>query len=173
MKINITTLTREMNFLAWIVCIGILVKAGAILISYFVSISNAEAAHDLFRGMDLSAYRDYSLGHYSFIVGYQVLLLIGYAFIAFLMTQLLSKINIDKPFNVGLVKLMQQICYAMLAVWGIAMVHNIHSALLERSADIVPSHISSEALFLAGVVYVLAQMFKRGVELQHETELTI
>jgi hypothetical protein len=33
--------------------------------------------------------------------------------------------------------------------------------------------VSGETLFLAGVVFVIAQIFKKGVEIQSENELTI
>lgn len=173
MKSKTETLLTVMKILAWIVFIGLMVVAGSIIISYFVSIRNALAAKDLYKGMDLYPYRQYSFVHYSFIVGYKVLLNITQAYIAFLMTSLLSRINISKPFNADVVKLMQKICYSILCVWLVTMVHNIHVAILEKSHGLVATYISGDSIFLAGIVYVLAQMFKRGVEIQTENELTV
>jgi hypothetical protein len=155
-------------------CIYWIIDGGRVyLISYFVSIGNPEAAKNLYKGMDLYAYRQHSFVHYSFVVGYKVILYITEAYIAFLMTILLNTINISKPFNVGVVKLMQKISYSILCVWLIAMVHNTHVAILERSYGLVATYIPGDSIFLAGIVYVLAQMFKRGVEIQAENELTI
>jgi Protein of unknown function (DUF2975) len=162
-----------MNVLAWIIFIGLMIVAGSIIISYLVSINNAEAAKDLYKGMDLYAYRQYSFGNYTFLVLYRVILYITQAYIAFLMTKLLSKLNISKPFNTEVVKLMHKISYLILSIWLVAMVHNIHVNILEKTNGLVTTYISGDAIFLAGVVYVLAQMFRRGAEIQSENELTI
>ena len=173
MKSNTEKLLTVMNILAWIVFIGLLIKAGAILISYLVSIGNPQAAKNLYMGMDLYAYRQQSFGNYSFVAGYKVLLYITQAYIAFLMTSLLSKLNISRPFNADVIKLMQKICYSILCVWLVAMVNNIHVGILEKNYGLVATYISGDSIFLAGIVYVLAQMFKRGLEIQSENELTV
>ena len=173
MKSKTEKLLTIMNILAWIVFIGLLIVAGSIMICYFVSIRNPQAAKDLYKGMDLSAYRQISFGHYTFVVGYKVILYITQAYIAFLMTRLLSRLNIIRPFNAEVVKLMQKISYSILCVWAVAMVHNIHVAILEKSYGVVATYISGDSIFLAGIVYILAQMFKRGAEIQSENELTV
>ena len=173
MKSKTEKLLRVMNILAWVVFIGLLIVAGSIIISYFVSIGNARASKDLYRGMDLSAYRQHSFAQYTFVVGYKVILYITQAYIAFLVASLLSRLNIYKPFNADVVKLMQKISYAILCVWLVAIVHNIHVGILEKSYGLVATYISVDSIFLAGVVYVLAQMFKRGAEIQSENELTV
>ena len=173
MKSKTEKLLMVMNILAWVVFIGLLIVAGSIIISYFVSIGNPLAAKNLYRGMDLYAYRQHSFGHYTFVVGYKVILNIIQAYIAFLMTSLLSRLNIIKPFNANVVKLMQKISYSILWVWLVAMVHNIHVGILEKSYGLVATYISGDSIFLAGIVYVLAQMFKRGAEIQSENELTV
>ena len=166
-------LLRVMHVLAWVVFIGLLIKAGAVIISYFISLSNPQAAKDLYEGMDLSAYKNQSFIHYTSVVAYKVVLFIAQAYIAFLITRLLSKLNISRPFNTDVVRLMKKISYSILSVWLIAMVYNLHVAILERSYGIVATYISGDFIFLAGVIYVLAQMFKRGVTIQSENELTI
>jgi hypothetical protein len=161
------------HILAWIVFIGLATIAGAIIISWFVSIGNALAAKDLYKGLDLYAYRRHSLLQYTFVVGYKVIWYIIQAYIAFLMTSLLSKLNIARPFNADVVKLMQRISYSILLVWLVAMAYDIHVGILEKSYGLVATYISGDSIFLAGIVYILAQMFKRGVEIQSENELTV
>ena len=173
MKSKTEMLLRVMNVLAWIVFIGLLIVAGSIITSYIVSIGNPQAAKNLYKGLDLSAYRQHSFSDYTFVVGYKVLLYITQAYIAFLMTRLLSGLNISKPFTPDTVKLMQKICYSILCVWVIAIVNNSHVAILEKSYGVVAAYISTDSIFLAGIVYILAQMFKRGVEIQSENELTV
>lgn len=166
-------LLKIMRFLAWVVFIGLLIKAGAIMMSFGVSISNSEAAKDLYRGMDLSRYETYSFVNYTFIVIYYILLYLLQAYIALFATKLLSSMNMEKPFNTTVVDLLQKISYTILGVWIIAILHNIHLVILEKVADIQPEHIAGEFIFLAGMIYVLAQLFKRGAEMQTENDLTV
>lgn len=173
MKSNTEKLLTVLRVLAWVVFIGLMIKAGAVLWSYFVSIGHPEAAKNLYMGMDLSDYRQYSLGQYSFVVGYKILLIITQAYIAYLMTRLLSQLNISRPFHAEVARLMQQISYFILGVWVVAMIHNIHLEVLERNAGLVGTHLPGEFIFMAGIVYVFAQLFKRGVDIQSENELTI
>ena len=172
-KTKTENLLMAMNVIAWVVFIGLLVVVGSIIISWFVSIGNPQAAKDLYKGMNLYAYRQYSFAHYTFVAGYKVILYIMQAYIAFLMTRLLSGLNISRPFNADIVQLMQKISYAILGVWLIIMAHNIHVAILEKSYGLVATYISGDSIFLAGIVYVFAQMFKRGAEIQSENELTV
>lgn len=173
MKSKAENLLTVMHILAWIVFIGLMAIAGSITISWFVSIGNAQAARDLYKGLDLYAYKQYSFVQYTFVVLYKVIWYITQAYIAFLMTSLLSKLNISRPFNADVVKLMQKISYSILCVWIVAMAYNIHVGILEKRYGIAATYISGDSIFLAGIVYILAQMFKRGVEIQSENELTV
>jgi hypothetical protein len=173
MKTKTEKLLKAMNVLAWIAFIGLMVQAGGILVSYYVSIGNAEAAKNLYNSIDLYAYRTASMWQYSFVVAYKAILFSMQAYIAYLMTSLLSKLNISMPFKAEVVKLMHKISYLILYMWIVAMVNNLYLAVLEKIYGIIPAYIPGEFILLAAVVYVFAQMFKRGVEIQSENELTI
>lgn len=173
MKSGSETLLKIMHVLAWVVFIGLMIKAGAVVFSYIVSITNLLASKNLYKGLDLSAYREHSFTQYTIMVVYTTTLYCMQAYIAFLMTKLLSTINISRPFNITVVTLMHRISYTIVGIWLLAMVHNIHTSILEKNYGIEANPISGEALFLAGIVYILAQMFKRGLEIQSENELTI
>jgi hypothetical protein len=173
MKSNTEKLLMFLRVLAWIAFIGLCIKSGAILLSYLVSIGNAMAAKNLYDNFDLSVYRELGLANYSVIVGYHLVLTIAQAYIAFLVTMLFTKMNISRPFNPEVVNLMQRISYCIVIVWAVAVVNNIHVSILEKRMGVPAINISVDSIFLAGIVYVLAQMFKRGVEIQSENELTV
>lgn len=166
-------LLKIMRFLAWLVFIVLLIKAGGIMMSFGVSIDNPEVAKDLYRGLDLSRYETYNLINYSIIVFYYILLYFMLAYIALFATKLLSTINLEKPFSKTVAGLLKKISFTVLGVLIIAIVHNIHLLILEKYAAITPEYISMELIFLAGTVYMLAELFKRGVEMQIEKESTI
>ncbi|MGH1386636.1 DUF2975 domain-containing protein [Kordia sp.] len=166
-------LLKLMHFLAWLAFIGLLIKAGAIIMSYGVSIQNPEASKDLYKGMDLSRYADVNFAHYSMIVFYHALLYLLQAYVALFVAKLLNAVNLEKPFTMTVVAILRKISITIFAVWILAMVHNLHVVLLEKYAAIEAEPFASEYIFLAGIVYVLTQLFKRGVEMQNENELTV
>ncbi len=164
---------KIMHVFAWFAFIGLSIKAGAIIISYFVSLGNEEAAKDLYQGMNLVAYKQYSLTQYTIILSYRVLQFSLQAYIAFLVIKLLSNLNIQRPFNAGALKSMQTISYSLILLWAIVVIHNIHVGILEASSGIEANLLSSEFILFAGIVYVFSLLFKRGLELQSENDLMI
>ena len=164
---------KFMHILSWIVFIGLCIKTGAILISYFVSIGNPEAAQNLYAGLDLSEYYNYSFRQYTFIVSYKVAIFATEAYIAYLVTKLLSTLNIQKPFNLEVQKLMQSISYSIFNLWILALVHNGHVQFVGQKNNFDLNLFSSDFIFLAGIIFIFAQIVKRGIEIQSENELTI
>jgi hypothetical protein len=162
-----------MFFLAWFVFIALLIKTGTVMTTYIISLFNSDTAKSLYFELDLSVYRDQSLIHYSIIVFSQVLQFSTQAYVAYLMTQLLGDFNLKNPFSQPVVLLMERICYSILLIWIITLLHNAHLKALEQTVG-AAVHSSDEAYLLwSAMVYVLAQVFKRGIEIQSENEYTI
>lgn len=173
MKSKTEKLLKVMHVLSWIVFIGLLIKVGTILITYFISIGNPEASKNLFDGLNLSEYYNYSFKQYTFIISYKVALYATEAHIAYLIIQLLSKLNLEQPFNVNVQGLMQKISYNIFYLWIIAIVHNAHTRFIGRRYNFSMDLFSSDFIFLAGIIFIFAQIVKRGIEIQSENELTI
>ncbi len=162
-----------MKFFSWFAFIGLMIKAGAILFTYFLSINNAEVSKDLYEGINLFEYREYSFIQYSFIIGYKILLYATEAYIAYLVIQLLRKLDIKQPFNLDVQQFMQQISKGIFYLWIIAIVHNTHMQIIGKKYDFEMDLFSSDFVFLSVIIFIFAQIVKRGIEIQSENELTI
>ena len=173
MKSNTEKILATMSVLAWITFIGLMIKAGAILISYGVSIANPEAAKNLYRGMNWYELRQLDFWHYTGVVAINVTILALEVQIAFLVIKVLSKIKMSNPFTPQVSKYLERISYFILLTWVTVMLHNGHLAWLGKRTGLPENYISGEFILLAGIVFVFAQIFKKGVELQSETELTV
>ena len=173
MKPKAENLLIVLNILSWIAFVGMAIRAGSFLVSYVVSIGNPVASKNLYNGTDYSAYRNQSFAHYTFIVLYKVVFYAMQAYVAYLLTRLLSKLNISRPFNTDVAALLQKISIYILGVWVVAMLYNIHIAILDKLYGIVPTYISGDYIILAGIVYLMAQLFQRAEEIQSEKELTV
>jgi hypothetical protein len=174
MKTKTEKLLAVMNVLAWITFIGLMIKAGAILISYGVSVVNPEGAKNLYKGTNLYALRQFNFLHYTSNVSFMIAVLLSEAYIAFLVIKVLSKIKMANPFTLEVSNILERLSYTMLGTWIVAMLYNGHTKwLLKKLPGLAVNLISGEFIFLAGVVFVIAQIFKKGIEIQSENELTV
>jgi hypothetical protein len=164
---------KIMKFFSWFAFIGLMIKAGGILVTYLLSIENAEVSKNLYEGLNMYEYRNYSFIQYSFIISYKVLLFATEAYIAFLVIKLLRKLNIKQPFNMDVQKLMQQISKGIFYLWILAIVHNTHMQLIAGKHDFKMDLFSSDFVFLSLIIFIFAQIVKRGIEIQSENDLTI
>jgi len=173
-KSRTETVLVIMNVLAWVAFIGLLIKLGSILISYGVSWVNPEAARNLYKKLNLHELREYSFWHYSVAVSFTVAIWSTKAYIASIAINILSKINLANPFTIEVSKKLDNISYSLLGIWITSTLANGHNAWLSKSTGIQGTDFTSgELIFMAGLVFIITQVFKRGVELQSENDLTV
>jgi len=167
---------KVMNIIFWIIFIGLCIKTGAILISFFVSIFvNPEGAKDLYLGLDFFDLYNSNLNNYVGVVSFIIMLNGMKAYIAYLAVRLFMKFDLDHPFNKDVTNMISKIGYFALSIGIVAWVAQDYSkGILKRNAEITQIDWGAqEFLFFAGIIYILALVFKRGVEMQEENELTI
>lgn len=175
-KKNVSTLQiiRIMHVIAWVVFIGLLIKAGAILFVYVMSLIKPEVSSDLYQGLDMSALRQYDLWHYSLIVSFIVALPLMKAQAMFYFITILGKVDLQFPFKMELVRLLEKLSQLLLGIWLVGILDSMYTKWLRKFIDEVPaSWNGSEFIFIAGIVFVISQIYKRGVEIQTENDLTV
>lgn len=100
------------------------------------------------------------------------------AYLFYLATRLFEKINLEKPFSEIVSKLILKISYVIFEIGILAIITTNYSERLHKKGIVLPDinefvNSSSEYIFFAGIVYIIAQIFKRGIELQNENDLTV
>lgn len=173
---NTTTsqLLSIMKIIFWIVFIGLLIQAGALLTTYTMSLFNPEVSKDLYLGLDLSALQEWSTFQYTNHLSFLVAFLLIKAYIAFLVIKIFSKMDLRNPFTETVSEQLSKISYVAVAAGLLAYIAQGHTKWLAKSGmDLSENWGSGEFLFLAGIIFIIAQIFKRGIELQTENELTI
>ena len=164
-----------MNVASWIVFIGLCIKAGAIIIVSTLSLFvNKNATENLYMGMDFSNLYDYNIGHYTFTVFLLILITCLKAYIFYVLINIFKKLDYNKPFDRTIVNLIFKISYASLSVGLIGIVANSYITWLRTKVFFASIDIDSSAyIFMAGVIFIIASLFKRATEIQKENELTI
>lgn len=167
---------KIMNIIFWIVFIGLCIKTGAILISFLVSVFvNPEAAKDIYFGLDLFDVKNLGMGNYVKVASFVFVLTAMKAYVAYLAVKIFMKFDINNPFNEKTANLISKIAYYALSIGIVALIANQYSeSIIKRGAEMPYINWGAqEFLFFAGIIYILALVFKKGVEIQSENELTI
>ena len=163
-----------MRILAWVAFVAYMIEGGAILTSYGMSLVNPEGAKNLYNGLDLYDLSKYNFWHYTLTVSFMIGLSILKSLISFQVIKTLSKFNLKNPFTAEVARRLEKISYISFGTWVVAMLGNAHRAwLLELTGKLQGNWVSGEFIFMVGLVFVISQVFKRGVEIQSENELTV
>lgn len=170
---------RIMNILVWVVFIGSCIQTGAILYSFFVSLFiNQEGSKNLYMGLNLSELYNYSIRQYVTMVLYIICLSALKAFIAYLVIKIFLKINFVHPFSTTVTALITKIGYVASGIGILALIGTAYSEwLIKRGVRLPPLHYylgdAAVFLFFGGIIFIIALVFKRGIEIQSENELTV
>ena len=169
-----------MRILAWVAFIGFMIQAGAVLISFGVSCVNPEGAKNLYKGLNLYNLRQYNFTYYVCRVSFIVVLLLMKSYVCFLVIKTLSKITLADPFKMEVAQTLEKISYVLFGAWIVGVLSSAYSSWLLKitgeffgSGELFGSGSTEEFLFMAGLVFIISQIFKRGVEIQSENELTV
>jgi len=169
-------LLKVMYVVSWIIFVGLCVKVGAIIISVIVSLFyTSEASKNIYMGLDLSNLYAFDLFHYVAIALLKIAVPFAKALIFYKVIRLFGTLNIHHPYSPKVSRLLDGISYLTLFTGLIAVVGNSYSKWLSKFHDLIDLNLGSgtELLFMAGVLFTVSLIFKRGLEIQSENELTI
>ena len=178
MKATTKNILRVMHIVSWIIFIGMCIQTGAIAYSFIVSLINTAGARNLYEGLDLSGLYSYNLRHYGVMVSFLILLSGLKAYMFYFIIKIFFKINFVHPFSTEVAALIRKISYVALGIGVLGIIANLYSEwLIKRGVELpnLQRHLggAGEYLFLAATIFVIAQVFKRGIEIQSENELTV
>jgi hypothetical protein len=167
-----------LHIVAWVIFVGLCIEAGGLTVNFIFSLFKPETVPNLYQKLDLSELYNHSrmsfFGMYSFILAIAILK----AYLFYLVILLISKINLSKPFNSYVAGQITKISYYTVSI-------GLISYIARQAADNIEQHgfevgmlnqfwADSQAyILMAAVIYVIATIFSRGVEIQNENDLTV
>lgn len=180
MKTNTKQILNVLSVVSWITFIGLCIQTGTIIFNFIYSFSNPLVAENFDSGLDLTNLYNSNIGMYSYIVSFLIILSGLKAYIFFLVIRIFLTVNFKEPFKTKLASLITSISYLAFTVWALSVVSNSSAAnLVDKGIDLSVMDLqkyiggSSEFFFLGMILFIISQIFKRGIELQSENELTI
>ncbi|MCH6235826.1 DUF2975 domain-containing protein [Cognataquiflexum rubidum] len=178
MSKNSNFVFKFLSVVAWVIFVGLCIEAGALIVNFVYSLFKPEIIAYLYEKLDLSDMYSRSkwayYGMYSFIMVISVLK----AYLFYIVSILVTKLDMSKPFSSFVSKQISLISYFTFSI-GISsfIARQTAKNLLHRGYEIDQLDkfwVDSEAFILmAAVVYVIATIFKKGIELQNEQDLTV
>lgn len=167
-----------LHVVAWIIFVGLCVEAGALIVNFIFNLFKPEFVKNLYEKLDLTGL--YSNSKWVFYQMYSFILAIAVlkAYLFYIVIMLMLKIDLSKPFNNYVSEQITKLSYYTFAIGILSYIARQSAKKLEHLDSIVDSlsrfWTDSQAFILmAAVIYVIATIFKRGVELQNENDLTV
>lgn len=169
---------KGLRIVAWLIFIGLCVEAGGLLTNFLFSVFKPEFVKHLYQKLDLSEM--YERSKWAFFSMYSFMLVISIlkAMMFYVVIKLVSKIDLLKPFSSFVAKQILHISYYTFAIGILSYVARQTANYLQSCGYVIDTlgqfWADSQAFILmAGVIYVIAAIFMRGVEIQNENDLTV
>jgi hypothetical protein len=177
MKSKTQTILTISKYLAMAGGVWGAVLCGSQLTTLVASFINPEWAKRTYEvDLNLFSIREHGTGFYVCAMCLKIAVSFLKAYIWYMVFMLLSKLTLQTPFSIEVEKKLERIAYLLLAVWIVgACFWKTYIYYLPKDMGIqLPISISGdEYLFMAGMIYIISQIFKRGIELQEENQLTV
>jgi magnesium-transporting ATPase (P-type) len=169
---------KTIQVISWIIFAGYCVQTGALLFNYIFSLFKPIATKNLYLGLDLSDVYYKSKLVYTNLFSFIIILSALKAFVFYLIIRIFYKLNLVKPFSDEVADLISKISYYAFAIGLIgAIAHKFTKQLIQKGYEAGAAERfwdDSFAFFMmAAIVFVIALIFKKGIELQKEQELTV
>ncbi len=185
MEIKITTnqVLKVLQVLSWIIFIGLCIEAGGIAVNTFITLFiNPQGAGNFWEGAGyLSNLYKFDHGHFMAITVTMTIVAVLKAIMFYLIVKLFTdkKLDISQPFSLELRQFILRLSYLALGIGLFSNFGGRYSVWLTKqsveTADLQSLHIAGADvwLFMAVILFVIVQVVKRGIEIQHENDLTI
>jgi hypothetical protein len=184
MEIRITTqqILNVLQVLSWIIFIGLCIEAGGVIFNAcYVLFYNPAGVYHYADGSTLAALLNYSQSQY--IVQVTLMAIVGVlrALMFYLIVKVLyeKKLDMAKPFNMAMNRFMSNMAYlclgiALFSAWGAGCVTElVAKGVLMPTVEVLNLGGADVWLFMSITLFIIVQIFKRGMELQQENDLTI
>ena len=163
---------------AWLIFVGLSIEAGGLLTNFFFSLYKPEFIQNLYQKLDLTemykASRLAFFGIYSFILIVSILK----ACLFYIVIRLMHKMDLSKPFSTFVARQFSQISYYTLTIGLLSYIASQLAKNLMHYGFVTDNlnqfWADSQAFVIMGaVIYIIATIFKKGVEIQNENDLTV
>jgi len=167
---------------SWIIFIGVSTEAGGIVFNAIFTLAlKPEHSQFIWKEVDLTALYNYDPGYFFVVTLLMSIVAIMRAILFYLIVKILhdKKINMSQPFTREMGSFIFKVSYLALGIgmfsfWGVRYTEWLVQQGV-KMPDIQYLRLGGADvwLFMGVTLYVIAQIFKRGIEIQEENDLTV
>lgn len=167
-----------LHIMAWLIFVGLSIEAGGLIVNFVFSLYEPGFIPNLYQKLDLTEM--YVVNKWGFFSMYSFILVISVlkAYLFYIVIMLLLRLDLSKPFSSFVSEKISQISYFTFTIGLLSyMARETANDLLRRGYNVEQLNqfwVDSAAFILmAAIVYIIATIFKKGIELQNENDLTV
>ena len=169
---------KALNVIAWIVFIGLCIESGALIFNFIFSVYKHTANHNIYKGLDFYGLQTKNFTNFIGVMSFIVAISILKAYLFYLVVKIFMKLNLVKPFSDEIAKLIENISFEAFFIAIVGLVAQQYTKILIKSGNEISRaqdywNDTEAFLIMAATIYVIAQVFKKGIELQNENDLTV
>lgn len=183
MEIRITTrhILNILLVLSWLIFVGLCIEAGGYMTNAVAALADPDVVPYLWRQVDLSDLFKYDHGYFFAVTSIMGIVSVMKAWLFFLIIRLLhnKQVSFARPFSKEVRRFIFHLSYVSLLI-GLFSIYGLkYTEWLTRQGVIMPDtqylHLGGADvwLFVSVILFIIAQIFKRGIEIQTENELTV
>ena len=173
---------KALNVLSWVIFVGLCIEAGGFITNTIATLMlSPEESGKFWKEVDLSALYHYNQSHYVVLTSLMIIATVLKALMFYFIVKIFhdKKLNLSKPFNEVMKRFLLIIAYLALGIglfsfWGTKFAGQLAnqgvqlpdlSQLRFGGADVW--------IFMGVTLLVIAFIFKKGIEIQNENDLTV
>lgn len=167
-----------LKIVSWVIFVGLCIEAGGLIVNFIFSLFKPEVVQNLYQKLDLSEM--YNLSKWAFYGMYSFILVISIlkAVLFYEVIRLVLKLDLAKTFNSFVSRQISRISYYTLSIGILSYMARQSAENLLHSGFITDGlnkfWADSQAFILmAAVIYIIATIFKKGIDIQNENDLTV
>jgi Protein of unknown function (DUF2975) len=178
MSLKTDFIIKVLHVVSWIIFIGLCIETGGLTFNYVYSLFKPIIAKHSYMGLNLSEiYRENKIT-YTALFSFAIIISGLKAFIFYLIIEIFLKLDMVKPFSEKIATFISKMSYHAFSVGILSIIaHQFTQRYIHRGydVDVIEKYWNDSAAFLmmAAILFIIAQIFQKGLELQSENELTV
>lgn len=181
MKTNTALILKILLVLSWIIFVGLCVEAGGFIANAIFALANPDRVQYLWHEVNLNNLFQYDYDHYFAMATVMSIVTMMKACLFYLILKLLhdKKLNLAQPFNQEMARFITSVSFLTLLIGLFSWSGVQYAEWLAEQGVHMPDPQALQLggadvwLFMSITIFVIAQIFKRGIEIQTENELTV
>jgi hypothetical protein len=163
---------------AWIIFVALCIEAGGLAVNFFISLYAPHFIPNLYNKMDVVSI--YESNKFSFFVLYGFILTIASlkVYLFYVVIMLMHRMDLRNPFSEFVSSQISRISWLTVTIGVLGVFGQQFVGYLARREVIDLSRFafwndSDTFIVMGAVIYIIAMIFRRGLELQNENDLTV